>query len=440
MALTGKIAGAARFSRRSQGDEQVLGAFAPVPGTGWAVISVQPTRVAEAVAGRMRQQALLAVGVAAALVLGLSVAAWGSVVRPIRRLAAVPSALAGPGSRQGTGDEIEDLRRTFAALQRGLTEKRALEGVLLGRYQVVEPLGTGAMGTVFRGWDPRLQRPVALKTIRLSGELTPEKRRDLIDALTREAVTVARLNHPNVVAVYDLEDAPEGAFIAMELVEGSNLERLLWKRWRLTPGEAVPLAAAIARGLAAAHEKGIVHRDVKPANVLLGRDGSIKVTDFGIAGAVAAIAPDSEAVFGTPGYIPPESLQGGGHGKAGDLFALGALMFTCLAGRQPFDADRAEDVLWATLFGPMPRLRKEVPDLIAPVESLVEALLERDPALRPASAAAVAAELERIAVEHGLRWTLDESAGEEAGTHGAGALPAQWVHTGRTRTNAPAAP
>lgn len=434
MALSGKLAGAASFP---QVDGGILGAFAPVPESGWTVISVQPTRVAEAVANRMRERALLALGVAAVLVLGLSAAAWASVVRPIRRLASASSGPGGFGPRERTGDEIEDLRRTFEALQRGLTERRALEGVVLGRYQVVEPLGAGAMGAVFRGWDPRLQRAVALKTIRLSGDLAPERRRDLIDTLTREAVTVARLSHPNIVAVYDLEDAPEGAFIAMELVEGTNLERLLWTRWRLAPGEAVPLVAAIARGLAAAHDKGIVHRDIKPANVLLGRNGSIKVTDFGIAGVFAASAPSSDTVFGTPGYIPPESLQGGGHGKAGDLFSLGALLYTCLAGRQPFEAIRAEDVLLATLFGPVPSLRREVDGLPAEVESLVAALLERDPALRPTSAAAVAAELERIAAERGFQWSLDEGTGEEGRPGATGALPAQWVATGQIRKGTP---
>ena len=152
----------------------------------------------------------------------------------------------------------------------------------------------------------------------------------------REAVTAARFSHPNVVAVYDVEESPEGAYIAMELVEGISLERLLLQRGRLRPAEVIPLGAAIARGLAAAHARDIVHRDVKPANVMLGRDGSIKVTDFGIADLIAASVRADGLVFGTPGYLPPEALRGAGHNRAGDLFALGVVLYECLAGVKPF--------------------------------------------------------------------------------------------------------
>ena len=162
------------------------------------------------------------------------------------------------------------------------------------------------MGAVFRGLDPRLRRPVALKTLRLGGgDLLPDKRRQRIEQLVQEAVTGARFSHPNVVAVYDVEESPEGAFIAMELVDGASLERVLLRRGRLSPREVIPLGAGIARGLAAAHQRDIVHRDIKPANVMLGHDGSIKVTDFGIADLVAAATRAEGLVFGTPGYLPP---------------------------------------------------------------------------------------------------------------------------------------
>jgi eukaryotic-like serine/threonine-protein kinase len=270
--------------------------------------------------------------------------------------------------------------------------------------------------------------------LRLGVDLPEETRRSRIEQLVREAVTAARFSHPNVVAVYDVEDAPEGAFIAMELVEGISLERLLLRRGRLTPGEVLPLGAAMARGLAAAHAREIVHRDVKPANVMLGRDGSIKVTDFGIADLVAAASQIDDRVFGTPGYLPPESLRGKGQGRAGDLFALGVILYECLSGAKPFGGLEPSDVVQATLFGSVRSLEgRGSGEIPGELESVVLLLLERDPNRRPADAAAVAEELERMAAERGLRWKLDEG-GARPGATVAPETPsftveAQWVPT-----------
>jgi hypothetical protein len=436
-ALAGQLSGAGRFR---QGEEEILGAYAPVPGSDWVVLSRQPTRVAEAVAARVRRRTALALGAAGLLIVLLSAVAWASVVRPIRDLVAAQRSLAGVTEASGSaGDEISDLRRTFDLLKRSVEDRQSLDDVFLGRYKVVEALGSGAMGSVFRGLDPRLQRPVALKTIRLGPELEPERRKALLDILTREGVTLARLSHPNVVAVYDLEDAPEGAFIAMELVEGANLEGLLWRRASLRPDEVVPLGAAIARGLAAAHAQGIVHRDVKPANVLLGRDGSIKVTDFGIAGFLAASSDEVDTVFGTPGYLPPETLMGQGYGKAGDLFSLGVVLYRCLTGMSPFPGEQVEDLLRSTLFGQIRPLREKVPVIPADLDTLVMLLLARDPEKRPGSAAAVATELDRIAAKGGYAWKLDEWSKAEMDRGPVGTLDAVWVPTTMLRLSGPVA-
>ncbi|HYG62510.1 MAG TPA: protein kinase [Thermoanaerobaculia bacterium] len=413
-ATSGKLGGANRYDG---GDGQrVLGAYSPVRGSGWVVLSRQPGVVADAVARRMWRRSLLAVAAALLLILLLSAAAWVTVVRPIRELARAQGELVraqgvlqggGPGTvalEEAGGDEIGSLRRSFEALQRSLADRESLEGVSLGRYRVLEYLGTGAMGTVFRGLDPRLRRPVALKTVRLGEHLDAERRHQLLETLLHEAVTVASLSHPNVVAVYDLEDAPEGAFVAMELVEGENLDELLWRRGRLSAGQVIPLGAAIARGLAAAHARDIVHRDVKPANILLGRDGSIKVSDFGIADLVARTAQKGDRVFGTPGYMPPESLRGGGHGKSGDLFAMGVILYECLSGTRPFDGANVAEVARETLFGEVRPLERQVSGLPPALVALVKSLLEKDPDLRPAGADVVAAELERMAAAEGLRW------------------------------------
>jgi hypothetical protein len=434
-ALAGRVAGAGRF--RGRGGEEVLGAYAPVATAGWAVLSSQPARVAEAVAARLRWQSVQAFGAALLLIALLLALAWAAVVRPIRDLAREQRELAKVGPVAAGRDEIDDLRKSFEALRRGLAERRALDDVFLGRYQVVELLATGGMGAVFRGLDPRLQRPVALKTLRLGGDLPPEKRRQRVEQLVREAVTGARFSHPNVVAVYDVEESAEGAYIAMELVEGISLERLLLQRGRLRPAEVIPLGAAIARGLAAAHGRDVVHRDVKPANVMLGRDGSIKVTDFGIADLIAASIRADGLVFGTPGYLPPEALRGAGHNRAGDLFALGVVLYECLAGVKPFGGGLdVSDIVQATLFGSIrplaPRVEEPLP---RELESIVLQLLERDNFLRPANAAAVADELDRLAASLGLRWRLEERGVRPAAVEFPElTVEAQWVETAQLAT------
>jgi hypothetical protein len=436
-ALAGRVSGAGRF--RNRGGAEVLGAYAPVPVAGWTVLSRQPARVAEAVAARLRRRSALALGAALLLITALLAVAWAAVVRPIRDLAREQRELARVAPSTGGRDEIDDLRRSFEALRRGLEERRALDDVFLGRYQVIELLASGGMGAVFRGLDPRLQRPVALKTLRLAGgDLLPDKRRLRIEQLVQEAVTAARFSHPNVVAVYDVEESPDGAFIAMELVEGLSLERLLLRRGRLSPAEVIPLGAGIARGLAAAHARDIVHRDVKPANVMLGRDGAIKVTDFGIADLIAAATRAEGLVFGTPGYLPPEALRGSGHGPGGDLFSLGVILYECLTGRKPFGGLEVSDMVQTTLFGAIRPLRPQVAgELPAELESLVLFLLERDPACRPANAAAVADELDRLAAAAGVRWRLDETSRNVGSAVGSGelTLQAQWVPTTRLGTD-----
>lgn len=439
-ALAGRVAGAGRF--RGRGGEEILGAYAPVATAGWAVLSSQPARVAEVVAARLRWQSVKAFGAALLLIALLLAVAWVAVVRPIRDLAREQRELAKAGPVPAGRDEIDDLRKSFEALRRGLAERRKLDDVFLGRYQVVELLATGGMGAVFRGLDPRLQRPVALKTLRLGGDLPPEKRRQRTEQLVREAVTAARFSHPNVVAVYDVEESPEGAYIAMELVEGISLERLLLQRGRLRPAEVIPLGAAIARGLAAAHGRDIVHRDVKPANVMLGRDGSIKVADFGVADLIAASIRAEGLVFGTPGYLPPEALRGAGHNRAGDLFALGVVLYECLAGVKPFGGGLdVSDIVQATLFGAIrplaPRVEEPLP---RELEALVLELLERDNFLRPANAAAVAEELDHLAASLGLRWKLEERSARPAAAVEFPELTveAQWVETTRVATPAAA--
>jgi serine/threonine-protein kinase len=272
----------------------------------------------------------------------------------------------------------------------------------LGRYEVNGVIGQGSMGTVYLGRDPRLERPVALKTIRL--DTAPgDVRLEMLDRLRREAVTIARFSQPNIIAVYDLGDAGESAFIAMELVDGPSLRDFLALRDRLGVERVIPLGAAVARGLASAHDREVIHRDVKPGNVLLGRDGAIKVSDFGLAFVVSSMTEDSTEISGTPGYVPPEVMNQGPYTAAGDLFGLGATLYEALSGAHPLAGETLRDTIMNTLHGRIRPLTSLVSDLPPWLIDLVGRLLAVKPEDRP-TASAVATELEDRSAASGLRW------------------------------------
>ena len=272
----------------------------------------------------------------------------------------------------------------------------------LGRYEVSEVIGQGSMGTVYRGRDPRLERPVALKTIRL--DTAPgDVRLEMLDRLRREAVTIARFSQPNIVAVYDLGDAGEAAFIAMELVDGPSLRDFLKVRGGLEAERVIPLGAAVARGLAAAHDREVIHRDVKPGNVLLGRDGAIKVSDFGLAFVVSSMTEDSTEISGTPGYVPPEVMNQEPYTAAGDLFGLGATLYEALTGVHPLAGETLRETIMNTLHGRIRPLTSMVDNVPFWLIDLVGRLLAVNPEQRP-TAEVVATELEERSTAAGLRW------------------------------------
>lgn len=413
---TGHTSGASRFEDERGG---ALGAYAPVTGTPFFVLSSQPVAVAEEVAERMRARSLWAVGGALALAMAFSAVAWRTVIRPVRQLAAAQAKLAGAAVRGR--DEIEQLAESFRTLERVVQDRDSLGEVFLGRYLVLERLGSGGMGTVFRGWDPRLERAVALKTIHLGAELDKVVRGEQRSTLLREAVTAAQFNHPNIVSIHDVEDVGDAAFIAMELVEGRSFEWWLHRTPRPTPGDVALIGLGVARALAAAHERGVLHRDVKPANVLLAHDGSVKVTDFGIAGHISERARDAGLVFGTPGYLAPEALRGEGQDGLSDLFALGVVLYEGLTGWSPFAAATPAESFDRTLVrepDPPQRRSPEVPDDLA---TLVMGLLAKDrSARRPGSAAELADEFEALAARHGFRFGgLPDASTPEAPWHAA---------------------
>ena len=268
--------------------------------------------------------------------------------------------------------------------------------VAQGRYRLEQPLGHGGMASVFAGRDAELDRPVAVKLLAesLTGDESFRKR------FVREARLAARLSHPNVVSVYDAGEDDGRPYIVMEYVEGENLAEVLSRRGRLPPEEARGLALQAARGLAHAHEAGLVHRDVKPQNLILRADGVLKIADFGIARAAEATAlTQAGTVLGTAAYLAPEQALGEQVTAAADVYSLGAVLYELLAGRPPFEFESLADLAAKQSRMEVTPVREFSPDVPQQLEDVVMHCLARNPAYRPASGGQLAAELEGGAAE-----------------------------------------
>jgi serine/threonine-protein kinase len=277
----------------------------------------------------------------------------------------------------------------------------ALGRQLGGRYELIRLVARGGMAEVYEGYDRVLSRPVAVKL------LQPHLARDEVfrERFRREAVTAAQLAHPSIVATFDAGVDHGNAFIVMEMVRGATLRQLLSERGALGPALSVVIARQIADALAFAHRCGLVHRDVKPANVLVCEDGDeprVKVTDFGIAKAAEALEGDltlTGVVLGTPKYLSPEQLRGDEPDPRSDLYGLGVVLYEMLSGAPPFSGPTEMAVALAHLNDLPPPLMGRCPDVPASLDRLVRALLAKSPADRPPSAAVVRQELSLIAVE-----------------------------------------
>jgi serine/threonine-protein kinase len=264
----------------------------------------------------------------------------------------------------------------------------------LGRYVLMEEIGRGSMGTVHRASDPLIERQVALKTVDLGrlddGSLEPRLR------FLREAKAAGRLTHPGIVIVHDVGELEDVAFIVMELVEGRSLKHVLDRGDRIPLEAALELVRQAAEALAFAHRNGVVHRDVKPGNLLLTREGRVKLTDFGIARVDQGARTRTGILVGSPRYMSPEQLSAREVDGRSDLFSLGALLYELITGLGPFDAERPEDVL--TLMQNITTRHHQpasqvVRDLPAAVDAIVERALAKDPAARYATGDEMAAAL-----------------------------------------------
>jgi eukaryotic-like serine/threonine-protein kinase len=266
-----------------------------------------------------------------------------------------------------------------------------------GRYEVVRAIGAGGMGCVYLARDSVLSREVALKVL----DERHAEIEEFVERFRREAQAAASLSHPNIVAVYDYGEDERGApYIAMEHVAGGTLKERIREKGKLPPRVAAGVALQITSALEAAHESGIVHRDVKPENVLVTEDGNVKVADFGIARAAEATAVTATStVLGSVRYLSPEQASGGEVGPASDLYSLGVVLYELLSGEVPFEAHNPIATAMRHLTEtPAPPGEFE-PRIPAALEAVTLKLLEKDPADRYPSAGALAEDLMRVLAE-----------------------------------------
>lgn len=275
-----------------------------------------------------------------------------------------------------------------------------MEGALLdGRYLVQSRIASGGTSTVYRGVDTRLDRPVAVKVMdaRYAGD------EQFLTRFQREARAVARLKDPGLVAVYDQGLDARHPFLVMELVEGGTLRELLGERGPMPPYAVAAVLRPVLGGLAAAHRAGLVHRDVKPENVLISDEGEIKIADFGLVRAVAAAGITSTSVIlGTAAYLSPEQVRDGDASPRSDVYAVGIVAYELLTGRTPFTGDSPLSIAYQRLDADVPPPGAMIDGVPAQFDEFVQRATARDPAERYADAVEMRAELDAIADELAL--------------------------------------
>ncbi len=253
-------------------------------------------------------------------------------------------------------------------------------GRLNNRYQLLQRLGSGGMAEVFRARDLMLERYVAVKILR--ADYTNSQ--SFQERFRQEARAAANLSHPNIVTVHDFGLDRGQLFIVMEHVPGSDLKTLLRQRGRFPIEEAIPLIVQACAGIGYAHRAGLVHCDVKPHNMLVTPDKRLKVTDFGIARALATIHPDehSDVVWGSPQYFSPEQAAGEPPSPASDVYSLGIVLYETLTGSLPFNGFTPEELARMHLEMPPAPIREYLPDIPEPLEQIVEKVLSKEPSAR----------------------------------------------------------
>ena len=277
----------------------------------------------------------------------------------------------------------------------------ARETKRFGRYLIVDQLGRGAMGVVYKARDPQIDRVVALKTVSLMG-LEPEEEEEFLTRFRCEAQAAGRLQHPGIVTIFDVgeDDESHEPYIVLEYVAGESLSRILSREKKLPLPRALQLAEELADALDYAHAQGVVHRDIKPANILIGEDGHAKIADFGIAKLNLAHFTLPGRILGTPAYMAPEQLAGEGVDSRSDLFSLGVILYSMVTGHSPFTGNSATTVCFKVVNRePMPASSFDL-ELPRALDSVITRAMAKDPAERFQRGSEFAAALRELRGEH----------------------------------------
>ncbi|MEZ4525949.1 MAG: serine/threonine-protein kinase [Desulfobacterales bacterium] len=248
----------------------------------------------------------------------------------------------------------------------------------LGRYEVIKQLGKGAMGIVYLGQDPRINRTTAIKTFRFTDDFEAEEAEKMKQKFFREAESAGKLSHPNIVSIYDAGDEHDLAYIAMEFLDGEDFQKYTKKKNLLPMRKVIDYVADIADGLDYAHQNGIVHRDIKPANIMLLKSGVVKITDFGIARITATSQTQTGVVKGTPHYMSPEQISGKKVDGRSDIFSLGGMLYQLLTGELPFRGDSPAALMHQIMNVSHPDPKQYNPKIMAPLVTIIDKALEKD--------------------------------------------------------------
>ncbi len=270
-------------------------------------------------------------------------------------------------------------------------------GTRLGRYEIVAELGRGAMGAVYKARDPNIDRVVAIKTISLAGQ-NPDEELEYRERFFLEARAAGRLSHPGIVTIYDMGEEPDtrDPYIVMEFVNGRALSDVLHEKKKLPVDMALQLAQELAEALHCAHGEGVIQRDIKPANILLTEEGHVKIADFGIAKLNQTHLTLPGEVLGSPAYMAPEQLSGEGVDARSDLFSLGVILYSMLAGFRPFQGNSATTVCFKVVNNePVPVSALE-PDLPPALDHIVSKAMAKNPSERYQTGAELARDLQQL--------------------------------------------
>ncbi len=293
------------------------------------------------------------------------------------------------GGVKDLSERIPKLKNVMSSLPLGAYQGRKEEKIVVsddlkvkptvGRYEILMELGKGAMGTVYKGRDPKINRLLAIKTIRFSDEFEESQLQEIKERFFREAELAGKLSHPGIVAIYDVGEDYDLTYMAMEFLDGEDLDRYCKKGNLLPIRKILDIIAETADALEYAHNNEVIHRDIKPANIMLLKDGRIKVTDFGIAKSMSSSKTRSGIILGTPNYMSPEQIMAGTIDARSDIFSLGVVFYQLLTGELPFKGGNLNSLFYQITQARHPSPRTINPRVIKPCEQIVNKVLTKNP-------------------------------------------------------------